>query len=168
MALGAARLLAFRFQWNARLRCAAEVSDAGIQGVIDRHSDALSLYCVPMAVWSSEGAEPRLVTGQPPVLVLPNDIKSKLTLSEISDVIAYLLGHVGRFDHLVVPLIECIAVLLFFNPMVWFARRRWKRERVFASDDVAAALADSPTQYARTLRKLAEARKASHGVVGQQ
>lgn len=61
---------------------------------------------------------------RPAIILLPRDLLPKLTKDERTTVIGHELGHLKRHDHLL-RVFELIVVSMnWWNPFVWYARRR--------------------------------------------
>jgi beta-lactamase regulating signal transducer with metallopeptidase domain len=65
------------------------------------------------------------------------------------------LGHLRRMDYVSLALMNFVAVLLWFNPQVWFARRRALIEGERACDDLVLRSGERPSVYAAHLLQVA-------------
>ena len=68
-----------------------------------------------------------------------------------SAVLLHELAHVARGDFLVQTLARLACALHWFNPLVWYADRRLRRESEQASDDLALRAGLAPADYASQL-----------------
>jgi BlaR1 peptidase M56 len=85
-----------------------------------------------------------------PVLVLPAESEEWAPEFRTA-VVQHESEHLRRFDPAVALLIDFTTALYWFQPLVWFARRRWLLERERACDDRAVASGMAPHQYAQAL-----------------
>ena len=65
-----------------------------------------------------------------PVVVLPENLISKVGSAALEPVLAHELVHIKRWDDLAVCLQELVRIVYFFHPLVWFVMPRltWTRE----------------------------------------
>ena len=65
-----------------------------------------------------------------PVVVLPEQLISKVGSAALEHVLAHELVHVKRWDDLAICLQELVRIVYFFHPLVWFIMPRltWTRE----------------------------------------
>ena len=90
-----------------------------------------------------------------PVIVFPADFADKLRPDELSLVLMHELGHVRRWDNLVLLLHRLIAALFFFHPAVWLCGCMLRREAEQACDDLVVCATGRPETYARGLARAA-------------
>ncbi|MCY3757813.1 MAG: M56 family metallopeptidase, partial [Acidobacteria bacterium] len=109
---------------------------------------------VEVATSSSVGS-PMVVGILRPVIVFPADFADKLRADELSLVLMHELGHVRRWDNLVVLLHRLIAALFFFHPAVWLCGCMLRREAEQACDDLVVCATGRPETYARGLARAA-------------
>jgi beta-lactamase regulating signal transducer with metallopeptidase domain len=91
-----------------------------------------------------------------PRLLLPADLHSHLTQSELSHVILHELAHLKRGDLFTNLLISLAHSIHWFNPVVWFVSRRMRLERELACDQfvLQSRSATDARAYGQTLLKL--------------
>ena len=90
-----------------------------------------------------------------PVIVFPADFADKLRPDELSLVLMHELGHVRRWDNLVLLLHRLIAALFFFHPAVWLCGCMLRREAEQACDDLVVCATGRPETYAQGLARAA-------------
>lgn len=103
---------------------------------------------------SAEVAGPMVwVWGATPVVLIPDEAASRSEGIDWEAVFVHELTHVARRDHLAGLFATAVAACLFWNPVVWWARRRLERASEYACDDRVAA-EKSPVDYALSLLAL--------------
>jgi len=90
-----------------------------------------------------------------PFLVVPC-ASAEWPTDRIRAVLLHELGHVARRDCLTQMLALFVGALHWFNPLVWVAVRRMRRERERACDDRVLNAGLTPSRYARHLFHIAE------------
>jgi len=91
-----------------------------------------------------------------PTLILPLALITTLTPEQIRFVLLHELAHIRRGDYLANVFQLFAEALLFFNPAVWWISHQVRREREACCDALATELSGTPTDYARTLVRVAE------------
>lgn len=90
-----------------------------------------------------------------PVVLLPTQAMTGLSIDQIDALVAHELAHIKRHDYLVNLLQSAIETLLFYHPMVWLISRHVRHERELCCDDMAiAACGDDRLTYASALAEL--------------
>ncbi len=88
----------------------------------------------PPLLLSNDVSTAALVGLLAPAVVVPHNILSQLSKSQIHSVISHELAHFVRRD-LVWSLLPRLAhCVLFFHPLIWFAGRRWRLAQESACD----------------------------------
>lgn len=96
-----------------------------------------------------------------PVVLLPAQAMTGLSMAQIDALVAHELAHIRRHDYLVNLLQSAIETLLFYHPAVWLLSRRIRHERELCCDDMAiAACGDDRLTYASALADLESLRHA--------
>ncbi len=99
-----------------------------------------------------------------PTILLPRGITSSLTSRQLRWVLLHELAHVRRHDVPAVLLQRSVAILHFFNPVVWLANRIAYRLREYACDDFALATSktsaiESGQAFLEVLRYASDSRR---------
>lgn len=95
-----------------------------------------------------------------PVVLLPAQAMTGLSMAQIDALVAHELAHIKRHDYLVNLLQSAIETLLFYHPAVWLLSRRIRHERELCCDDMAiAACGDDRLTYASALADLESLRQ---------
>jgi hypothetical protein len=109
---------------------------------------------VPLPWRASAGSSPALLGLWHPHLVLPLDFEQRFDAQEQRLILAHENEHRRRWDNAWNLLSAALLVLFWFNPLAWWAQRRWRADQELACD--AAVLAQNPTalpSYARAMLK---------------
>ena len=92
--------------------------------------------------------------GRAPVVLIPDEAAGRADGVDWVSVFVHELAHLGRRDHLAALFADVVAALLFWNPVVWLARRQLARASEFACDDRVVTAGKSPVDFAVTLLAL--------------
>jgi len=103
----------------------------------------------------SSGVEAPVVVGVlRPVVLLP--IASRGWSDErLQTVLLHEFSHVHRYDGLALSIAQLACALYWFQPLVWLARSRLRRECELAADEAVVAAGVRPTSYAQHLLEIA-------------
>jgi beta-lactamase regulating signal transducer with metallopeptidase domain len=88
-------------------------------------------------------------------VLLPESLIPQLQLSQLSDILRHELTHVRQKDCLWDRLAALACRAVFFHPVVWLARRRFRWERELACDQAVVEGGGESVLYAECLTKLA-------------
>ncbi len=91
-----------------------------------------------------------------PTVVLPRGAR-QWPAERIRAVLAHELAHVRRADWAVQMVAELIRSVYWFNPLMWIASRRLRRDSEFACDDAVLASGMEAPEYAAQLLDVARA-----------
>jgi TonB family protein len=105
--------------------------------------------------------EPALVGIWRPLLLLPKDVESRLTPTQLDAVIAHELCHWKRRDNLTGALHMLVEALFWFHPLVWWIGSRLVRERERACDEAVVEAGHDRLAYAEAILNVAELQVAS-------
>lgn len=89
-----------------------------------------------------------------PIVLIPADTSS-WPLDRVRAVAAHEAGHIARHDWLTQLLAEMVRACYWFNPLIWLACARLRRESERACDDLVLGLGVEPHAYATHLVALA-------------
>jgi beta-lactamase regulating signal transducer with metallopeptidase domain len=98
--------------------------------------------------------EPGLVGVLKPMILLPEDIESRLSAAELRTALAHEICHLRRRDNLSSALHMLVEALFWFHPLVWWIGRRLNVEREHACDEQVLASGHVPQVYAETILKV--------------
>ena len=91
-----------------------------------------------------------------PTVILPGAARG-WPENRVQIVLAHELAHIRRGDWLVLMGAELLRAVYWFNPLMWIACRRLRRESELACDDAVLGLGVEGTEYASHLLDLARA-----------
>lgn len=113
-----------------------------------RASTAMNIPC-GVEVRSAPGLlEPGVVGLFRPILLLPSDIRQRLTPVQLEAVLAHELCHIQRRDNLTSAIHMMVEALFWFHPLVWWIGARLMAERERACDEEVLRLGAAPHEYA--------------------
>jgi beta-lactamase regulating signal transducer with metallopeptidase domain len=134
----------------------ARPAPAGVRGELRHAARRLGLARVPRVIEHPAFCGPAVVGALRPVVVLPS---SGLGEGAREHALLHEVAHVKRRDLWSALAFDLLAVLLWFHPLAWVARRRAHALREVCCDlTVAAALGDRAEAYRDALLRLAAAR----------
>ncbi|MCP4571384.1 MAG: hypothetical protein GY838_03460 [bacterium] len=99
---------------------------------------------------SDRTTTPLTVGWRHPLVVLPR-AAVRWPLAELAAVLRHELAHVQRRDNAVALAAGVLACLHWFDPLVWWALRSWRRQSELACDDAVVRWGVRPSAYARVL-----------------
>ncbi len=103
---------------------------------------------------SSALLEPGLVGIWRPVLLLPQDILSRLSQRELEAIQAHERCHLARRDNLTAAIHMLITNLFWFHPLLWWLGTRLVDERERACDEAVLDAGNDPKTYAGSILKV--------------
>jgi beta-lactamase regulating signal transducer with metallopeptidase domain/thiol-disulfide isomerase/thioredoxin len=102
-----------------------------------------------------------------PVIILPQQLLNELTREEVQTVVRHEVVHIRRWDGLLLILSRIATAIHWFNPLVYYLRRRLRREMELAVD--ATAVRGLPEQsrkaYGELLLRLSQRPPGRFGLV---
>jgi beta-lactamase regulating signal transducer with metallopeptidase domain len=158
-ALGALALItgiALSFLRGRRLVAAAEsVSDLRLLAALKAARTAVQLRAEPELRSHAVVASPMVWAFRSrPVVLIPDDAMAGMDGVDWEAIFIHELAHVQRLDHIAVLFTDLACALMFWNPVIWWARRRLARESEFACDDCVVVSGKSPADFAEALLAL--------------
>ncbi|MHC4401292.1 MAG: M56 family metallopeptidase, partial [Planctomycetota bacterium] len=131
--------LVLRLLWRAcdlRLRIGRlpTVEDRGLNVLVGRCAARLGLRRAPRVVEAPLGSGPAIAGWLRPVLLLPRESIAQMSRAEMRLVLLHELRHVRCGDCALAWLIRLLVAVHWFNPLVWWAGRRWHADRELACD----------------------------------
>jgi TonB family protein len=85
-----------------------------------------------------------------PVILVP-DTFDQLPQENRDAILAHEIGHIQSHDFLLRTVAEIARALLWFQPLIWIARRRLRQEQELACDDRVLESGANPSAYAKLL-----------------
>lgn len=92
------------------------------------------LVRLPHMLWGPAGCSPAVYGWWLPILILPTDAAS-LQPTQLRAVLLHEFRHIRAGDTLVTWLPRLMCALFWFNPLLWWASRKWHEERELACDE---------------------------------
>ena len=86
-----------------------------------------------------------------PVVLLPANLVSGLTIAQLEMLMAHELAHIKRYDYLVNLIQTFVELVLFFHPAVKWISKQTRIEREYCCDDIALSHCGNHLHYARAL-----------------
>lgn len=109
-----------------------------------RHADILQLAIsvaaetnlkkVPRLLWGASLSSPAVCGWMYPALILPKD-SPILDPSRLRTVLLHELRHIRAADTLLTWLLRVLCMAFWFNPLLWYASRKWHEERELSCDE---------------------------------
>jgi len=131
-------------------RKAKPLDSKRIIALVEKFSNRIGLRKIP-AVMISDSTAVAYVNGLTrPVLFLPSQV-SRWPEERLTSVLLHELAHIKRKDHISWPLINLAVSWLWFNPLVWVALDRIRRDKEKACDDYAISNGFNKNRYAKHL-----------------
>jgi bla regulator protein blaR1 len=110
---------------------------------------------IPVLI-TSDAVEPSLVGIIRPALLLPAQVRDRLSRNELTAVIAHELVHLRRRDNLTASLHRIVETLFWFHPLVWWIGARLIEERERACDEAVVAEGHDAATYAGSILNVCE------------
>lgn len=85
---------------------------------------------------------------------IPTAFRHEFTAAEQDSVLIHELAHLVGNDSIWRPLVDFIAALWWWNPLVWIARKIWMSQSELAADEASHLLPDGSTLLAECLVRL--------------
>jgi beta-lactamase regulating signal transducer with metallopeptidase domain len=110
----------------------------------------------PRLLMSGEIFSPLATGFLHPVVILPEQLLTEISGTELDDVLLHELAHFARGDNWTNLLARLAAPVFVLHPVAAWALSRIEHEREIACDDWVVAISGSARQYAATLARLFE------------
>jgi beta-lactamase regulating signal transducer with metallopeptidase domain len=154
----AARIARANLRLARRLRCAAVVDDPHLLQLLASCQDEMKVKRRLPILETDAIHSPALMGLLRPRLLLPPDLRQRLTDSELRFVFLHELAHLKRHDIAIDWCLAILQALHWFNPLIALAFARARAERELARDAMVLVATDSNEQcsYGQTIVKLVE------------
>lgn len=135
-----------------RLLLQTRPADDQLAGLVRETARQLGLRQPPRTVLTDQDCSPFVCGIRRPTLVLPGNLLTALSASELTQVLLHELAHIRRLDLVWGWIGEGLRVVYFFHPAAHWISYRLRLERELACDSIAMSLSDQgPAEYAATL-----------------
>lgn len=159
---GLSRLIRAHLRVRRLVRASVPLRNRGLNCLADRLHQEVNLRS-PISLLCSSGTETPLTAGLfRHRIILPANAEH-WTGEAAEAVLRHEIAHIARADNAVNLLASIVLVLHWFDPLVWFAQHRLRREAEIACDDAVLNGGVRPSAYARILLSLAP-RKTGAGL----
>lgn len=89
-----------------------------------------------------------------PLILIPVEVMTGLSESDLKMILAHELAHIKRYDYLINLIQHLLEIAFFFHPVVWLISRDMRRTREACCDDLAVSVTGDAISYAQTLTRL--------------
>lgn len=128
------RLCWLRVLLGRQLSELAKVDHPAIIRLAEASAHDARLSCVPQSLWAPPEVSPAVLGWWRPVLLLPRNLTT-LNHQQLRAVLMHEFHHVKSGDTLLAWFPRVICALFWFNPLLWWASRKWHEEREMACDE---------------------------------
>lgn len=135
-------------------RCAGRFGEGTVRQTAARAARRLGLRREPRLLLGGPGDVP-MTWGVLNGRVLLPEGADRWEPRRLEDVLVHELAHVRRHDCAAQSLARLACAVHWFNPLVWLAAARMRRERELAADDLVVGSGADPSAYAHDLVALA-------------
>jgi bla regulator protein BlaR1 len=123
---------------------------ASLRCVVRRATLRTTISGVPVLQTSSL-LEPGVFGIFRPVLLIPEDMLTRLSTRELAAIFNHELCHVRRRDNLTAALHTLVFAIFWFHPAVWLIKTRLLDERELACDEDVVRSGEDPQLYAESI-----------------
>jgi GWxTD domain-containing protein len=142
------------WRFTARLRSAAHPASAEWQQTLEKLASQVGAERPIRLLVSSLVDVPTVVGWLRPVILVPVEFLTGLSVEYITALLAHEIAHIRRHDYLASILQSVAEAVLFYHPAVWWISGQIRAERELCCDDVAVAASGDVLTYARALAEL--------------
>lgn len=90
-----------------------------------------------------------------PIILIPLATINHLSKEQMEAVLLHEIAHIKRHDYFINLFMTMFETILFFNPFIYFIRKKIQKEREHCCDDWVLAYHYAPAEYAEALLQLA-------------
>ncbi len=123
-----------RFRLSRQLECLERITHWPTLELARSTAKEAGLARAPHMMWEATGSSPAVFGWWSPVLLLPRD-STILDESRFRIVLLHEFRHIRSADTLLTWAPRLICCIFWFNPLLWWASRRWHEERELACDE---------------------------------
>jgi len=146
------------FAYVSFLRRTSVPVSGGLESLVREASSSLGIRQRVSIAASTVSHGPVLAGVLRPTILIPEDLATGLTDSQMRSIIAHELVHVQRRDNLILLAQRLAEMVFFFHPVVWLAGKMMRHEAESACDDVVLGRLGNSSIYADSLTRVAEVR----------
>lgn len=153
---------------NRKLLRERPSTESPLLDVLEDSKSHLALHMPISLIWTDHVSVPMLYGWIRPRIFLPRSLKSELSGHKLNHILLHELNHIRRHDILAQWGAFTIALLNWYNPLIWLALRSFRQDIEEACD--AAVLRHSPTlardDYGESLLQLASLSRTTNPQYG--
>jgi GWxTD domain-containing protein len=142
------------WRFTARLRSASHPAPAEWQQTLERIAARVGATQNVRLLFSSMVNVPTVIGWLRPVILVPVEFLSGLSVEYITALLAHEIAHIRRHDYLASVLQSIAEAVLFYHPAVWWISGQIRAERELCCDDLAVTASGDVLVYARALAEL--------------
>jgi VWFA-related protein len=148
------------WRFTARLRSTSHPAPGEWQGTLERIAARVGAKQTVRLLVSSLVDVPSVIGWLRPVILVPVEFLTGLSVEHITALLAHEIAHIRRHDYLASILQSIAEAVLFYHPAVWWISEQIRAERELFCDDLAVAASGDVLAYARALSALESRRPA--------
>ncbi|MBT5706956.1 MAG: hypothetical protein HOI66_11610, partial [Verrucomicrobia bacterium] len=150
------------------LRLGQRTQSSLVIDLLHLQSEQIGLRRAPVLMEISGLTAPAVFGVRNPTIVLPRGVIADLTEEQLRHVFLHELAHIKRWDLLVHWLAHLLRIVHWFNPIIWFAVGRMRRDCEVATDSLALKCAGEKNRqaYGETILHLLRRVKDQNRVPG--
>jgi GWxTD domain-containing protein len=145
------------WRFTARLRSTAHPASAEWQQNLENLAARVGAKRPIRLLVSSLVDVPTVVGWLRPVILVPVEFLTGMSVEYITALLAHEIAHIRRHDYLASVLQSVAEAVLFYHPAVWWISGQIRAERELCCDDVAVAVSGDVLTFARALAQLESA-----------
>ena len=168
MVLVGFRYLYVTLQLEILTRRLRRVEDPSLLRQLDDCCRIAGIKRAPILLEGPEGSGPALVGALRPLLLAPPAVLREFSNRDLQLIFLHELTHLRRRDVIVSYLCSLVAIVHWFNPIVWFALARMRCDRELACDEAVLRLdsRQGPRAYGSLIVNLLERVSGGSEIVG--
>jgi beta-lactamase regulating signal transducer with metallopeptidase domain len=144
------------------------VDDSSLLRQLDECCRIAGVKQAPILLVGPEGSGPALVGALRPLLLAPPCVLREFAERDLQLIFLHELNHLRRRDVMISYLCSLVAIIHWFNPLVWFALGRMRCDRELACDEAVLRLdcRQGPRAYGSLIVNLLERVSGRSEIVG--
>jgi GWxTD domain-containing protein len=148
------------WRFTSHLRSCSHPAPADWQQTLERIAARVGTKRQVRLLISSLVDVPTVIGWLRPVILVPVEFLTGLSVEHITALLAHEIAHIRRHDYLASILQSIAEAVLFYHPAVWWISVQIRAERELCCDDLAVAVSGDALAYAQALAEL-ESRQPS-------
>ncbi|KLU63512.1 regulatory protein BlaR1 [Peptococcaceae bacterium CEB3] len=128
------RILWLYWRWSRKIRSTAREAGKSERLIFDQCRSILNIRTDIAVIVTAEVRTPGLFGFFRPVLLLPHDLSTQISSSELRQIFLHELTHYQRKDFIVNGLVVALKVIHWFNPLLWYGFNLMRQDCEIACD----------------------------------